>query len=344
MIKKWIRKIAVLLLNVFYHDADIKLSMILQILRHRYIPLTISDYGVGSEFFDVREKDVLDVFQKLDSESQKTALRFLTASQLTRYVKPPKDAAGLPVIFIDSDRWKYFDEMFAKFTLEEGTKLRQARKKYCIAGNAESLVHHHGLARLSADARRYIKDGYFLDIGAFNGDSAVILAEYGPKKIYAFEPSAENGRQLRENMKKAGIPESQYELIPFVVGEKEGKVSFSEDHNDLSSSRIDASNEENDKTFYDMTTVDSFCLPKNSRISIIKADIEGAGLLMLKGAVETIKRDRPVLSLAIYHNPEEFFEQYKLLESLGLNYQYRIEALACGVKELTLTAYPGELE
>lgn len=44
----------------------------------------------------------------------------------------------------------------------------------------------------------------------------------------------------------------------------------------------------------------------------------------LCGMQETIKKDRPVLSLAIYHNPQEFFECKPLLEKYTENLNYKI--------------------
>lgn len=64
---------------------------------------------------------------------------------------------------------------------------------------------------------------------------------------------------------------------------------------------------------------------------------------MLRGAAEVIRKHRPVLLLTIYHNPEEFFGQYRFWESLGLNYRYHIVPLQAMVHELTLIAYPAEL-
>ena len=64
-------------------------------------------------------------------------------------------------------------------------------------------------------------------------------------------------------------------------------------------------------------------------------------LKMVKGAVETIKRDRPVLLLAIYHNKDEFMGIYEFLKKNVPDYSYRVEALS-GLNEVTLIAWPEE--
>lgn len=60
-------------------------------------------------------------------------------------------------------------------------------------------------------------------------------------------------------------------------------------------------------------TLDSF---KLKGISLIKVDVEGAELLMLKGAVETIKNNRPAIYLEHHWDLCEKEELYAFIESL----------------------------
>ncbi|GHU88876.1 hypothetical protein AGMMS49941_13110 [Deferribacterales bacterium] len=63
---------------------------------------------------------------------------------------------------------------------------------------------------------------------------------------------------------------------------------------------------------------------------------------------KTIQRFRPVLSLAIYHNIEEFFGTKPLLEEIvkGMDYTFKLQkhgAFAFNINETALFAYPREL-
>lgn len=49
------------------------------------------------------------------------------------------------------------------------------------------------------------------------------------------------------------------------------------------------------------------------QIGFIKLDVEGYGVRALRGMEKTIQKSRPVLSLSIYHSPEELFETKKVL-------------------------------
>ncbi len=80
----------------------------------------------------------------------------------------------------------------------------------------------------------------------------------------------------------------------------------------------------------------------------IKVDIEGNSLEFVKGATKTLIKFRPVLSVAIYHNPYEFFEVKPMLEDLLSDYVFLIRKLATGVRnnlchsEVVLLGYPKE--
>ena len=69
------------------------------------------------------------------------------------------------------------------------------------------------------------------------------------------------------------------------------------------------------------------------------------GLKMIRGAEQTICRDQPILTIAVYHCPDELFGIPEILKSWGLKYTFRYEFLEPEMtRELTLIAYPEKLE
>ena len=50
-------------------------------------------------------------------------------------------------------------------------------------------------------------------------------------------------------------------------------------------------------------------------------DIEGAESAALEGAIETIKKFRPVLAIAIYHSMEDFINIPRWILDLNLDYE-----------------------
>ncbi|MFA6716650.1 MAG: FkbM family methyltransferase, partial [Victivallaceae bacterium] len=205
----------------------------------------------------------------------------------------------------------------------------------------EAFMYHHGLRDMPETVKDYIRGKDFIDAGAFIGDSALALHQYGPAKIFSFEISEVNADKYRRNMKGNNIPEKDFELIMAGLSNQCGKISF----NDIKTSGSNLSAEGSDMV--ELTTIDEFAKKRNLRVGFIKADIEGSESLLVRGMQETMAKDRPVLSIAIYHNPKDFFEIKPFLESLDMNYKFVIRKfnprILVPLWETYLVAYPAEI-
>ena len=54
----------------------------------------------------------------------------------------------------------------------------------------------------------------------------------------------------------------------------------------------------------------------------IKTDVEGFEQQLLDGAINTIKEQKPILLISIYHNYHDFYKIKPWLESLNLGYKF----------------------
>jgi hypothetical protein len=139
------------------------------------------------------------------------------------------------------------------------------------------------------------------------------------------------------------ISQDKYEALFLGLAEKKKTLFISDDGN-FGTNIIKIKNGE--KILVKLTDIDSFSKENNLKIGFIKTDLEGADFGALKGMVETIKRDRPVLVLSIYHTLEDFFEMKPFLESIvaDLNYKITIEKMCnSGFAEIVIFACPMEL-
>lgn len=175
---------------------------------------------------------------------------------------------------------------------------------------SETAYFHHGLTLLSPRARDYIRGKAFMDVGAYLGESAVVLDDYGASRIYSFEPVTSCREQCRKNWRRLGLGNGRFQLEPYAVGAHEGPTDAVEPDGE-------------------MVTIDDYAARQRLEVGFIKADVEGLGLELVKGAVETLRRDRPVLSIAVYHNAAEMFGIVKFLREMALpDYAYMLRNLS----------------
>jgi|BioPla2DNA2_1021312.scaffolds.fasta_scaffold11182_2 FkbM family methyltransferase len=216
------------------------------------------------------------------------------------------------------------EEEFSRGKRQEEEELPALRRKYHLPGtmgDASSLIHHHGLKSISSELKAYLRGKVFIDAGAYVGDSSLAFMEYSPATIYAFEPSRSNRDIFSKLMAENQIQDDRIVLVNKGLADHKGVTTFSENTSGTSLREAGSCRVE-------LITLDDFVKEnKLPPVGLIKADVEGMGLALLKGALETIKRDKPVLSLCIYHNKEEFLGTYDLLRNQNLPYDYKVVSL-----------------
>lgn len=138
-----------------------------------------------------------------------------------------------------------------------------------------------------------------LDIGANIGEISLRFAQSFPNAlIYAFEPFPETFRTLQRNTSRNAFP--NIELHPLGLGSKPGKVFFEERTAGNPGMNRVTSNPEKSSVEIEVMTLDLFLRDRNERtVSLIKIDVEGYELEVLKGAVEILEKDHPVLFIEL---------------------------------------------
>lgn len=176
-------------------------------------------------------------------------------------------------------------------------------------------------------------DSVIFDIGAWKGDTAYFFSKKcnDNAKIYAFEPD-KNAYDVLNVMK------DKYELNNVIVE----NVLFS-NKNEI----VDFVSMIPNTPIVKMNsiTVDEFTAKNNiERIDYLKMDVEGAEMNILKGSVNTIKKFRPSMAIAIYHGGELFMEDfYKVpvfIKEITENYEYYIRTFSPWGGETVLFCIP----
>ncbi len=199
------------------------------------------------------------------------------------------------------------------------------KNKYKFSGKyfPEVFFYHHGLKLLDNSVLEYIKGKIFLDIGAFHGDSSIIMSEYNPKQIIAMEllPSAKD--IYFYNLKQNNISPDMISFMTCGVSNIESSITV-DDNNDMNS----IGNPSENGSCVPLVVLDNLLEDRADKIGWIKMDIEGAEYNALLGALKIIKKDKPLLTLSIYHTPQEFFELKTIIDNLNLNYTFLIRNLS----------------
>ncbi len=144
------------------------------------------------------------------------------------------------------------------------------------------------------------KEDVVFDIGSNIGLFAASVADKC-KKVYAFEPVSAVNKYISEIIEIY----PNIELCEYAVGDYTGKVEFYVNEDALTTGKIIESNclkNINNENKVDIITIDDFVEKNNvERVDYIKADIEGAERNMLKGAMRTLKKFTPKISICEYH-------------------------------------------
>ena len=163
-----------------------------------------------------------------------------------------------------------------------------------------------------------------IDAGAYIGDSALVFDRYFSKcrRIYAFEPDAGSYAL----MEKTIAMNKKSNIIPVAMGlgdsNSEGELTSHGMGSNLLDRRF-GQEPKKDRTIK-IVRLDDYAKQNNIVAGVIKTDLEGFEMHFLRGALETIKKDRPILVLSIYHSADDFFGIKPFIEDLGLGYRFRL--------------------
>jgi hypothetical protein len=186
--------------------------------------------------------------------------------------------------------------------------------------DADVFAFHHGLKRLPEKVVEKLKERDTLDIGAYQGDSALVLFNYS-RCVYSFEIALDNMAKMEKTLAEGDVPPGKVRLFHLGISDHVGSESVK------------------------VTTIDRFVREKNLTVGFIRADVQGHGLSVARGGRETMIRDRPVLAFAAYHTFMEMHDLSIWLKKTLRNYHFEwqmMKAVDVTYFELNLVGYPLE--
>lgn len=170
-----------------------------------------------------------------------------------------------------------------------------------------------------------VKGSVCYDIGGYRGFFSGVMACRGAEKVFVFEPFPDNGTQIREMIRLN--PNHQIQLVPKAVSDSNDSVVFEvmpeASMGKLASSNFDSGGEEaKDSITVEQIELDRFVYEDgNPPPGLIKIDVEGAEVNVLRGASRLLQEENASLLIEV-HSPEIGAQCLELLEPFG--YQVRI--------------------
>jgi len=183
------------------------------------------------------------------------------------------------------------------------------------------------------------KGDIVLDLGAFGGDTALYFAFKAENcgKVYSFEFIPKNIELFNKNIALNPKYRDQICLIQHPVSNKSNDIIYFKDDGPGSRIQLQAFDEQTGSC--NTISIDDFVKQNGiTKIDFIKMDIEGAELKALEGAIETIKRFKPKLAIAIYHSIDDMANIPLWIINLQLDYHIFIDHFTIHKEETILFA------
>ncbi len=171
-----------------------------------------------------------------------------------------------------------------------------------------------------------IKNISFLDGGGYIGDTIPYIIDNFPdfKRIYVIEPS-----KLHINIVKKEFSNiKNIEFINCGLGSK--KTEYLEE-------QIVQHNCNHNFQATNIDTIDNII---DSKVDFIKLDIEGAEQDAIDGAVNTIKKYKPILAICIYHKAEDWYKIPQKILSINSEYKIYLRHYMEGIFETVMYFIP----
>jgi FkbM family methyltransferase len=178
--------------------------------------------------------------------------------------------------------------------------------------------------------------GTIVDCGAFTGDTAeeYIRRSLAHVRLYCFEPNRNNFAALlvrTERIKyENALPETAIICEPYGISNKSQTLRFEGE-------REKSSISENGNFEISVTTIDEYFA--DIPVNLIKSDIEGEEMNLLKGAAQTIQKYQPKIAICIYHSILEFYEIPLFVKNLFSDYKLACRSHSSTFEETVLYCY-----
>lgn len=340
--------------DIIVYGTGITAEFLVRACRSQKIePIVCDTYKVGQEFMGIEVQEFEKVVQQYPTahvviaslnyyeEIKKYISRFISKEKI--YKASVEDI--FPQVYFQWEKFRdlllnHEKEIFDIYNSLEDDKSRE-------------IMIHYILGHYTGDQEFFLKDytenQYFdkelitlsekeviIDGGAYIGDTLnefITLVDNKYKHYYAFEPTKEIVEKLRKVKEVELNNDSRITVYNNLLSDTNKKMKFDIVYENMASNKI--SEADGVGEFIEAVKIDEII---NGEVTLIKMDIEGSELAALKGAEQTILRNKPKLAICIYHKYDDILKIPSYIMSLGLDYKYYIRHHAQNANEYVFYA------
>ena len=259
------------------------------------------------EDFEDRLKDVT---KHLDKNSRNTFKWLLLRSLAVNVIK-------MKSLHFNYERDN--QEKFLDFRLKYSAPNEIAGYKYIGRYNVHAFMD----STFTDEDKEFIKNKDLIDAGAYTGDTSIPIAKFTSKKVYAFEPFEESFEILKKNIDSNHIKN----VVPVQksLGNENGEMTLYLSGDNVQGITNNPHARKYDKELkVEEITLDKFVEENNLDVGYVTVDVEGAEMELLEGAIDTLKSQKPILTISIYHKVTDFFEIIPWIADLDLGYEFEV--------------------
>ena len=242
---------------------------------------------------------------------------------------------------VEADEMKAYQGSVKRITDEEREPVTVAGREYTLQDlNSQGYDFRLATYRWVTSIHDVLYDQYqtesfkvkpgdvVIDAGAFVGDTAALFCAktQGECQVHAFEVLSENLELLQYNMElnsisdrvvvnRVALSDRSGDVLVIRPAALQGATSVTS----VKSGPVDGER-------IPTVTIDDYVATQGlERVDLIKMDIEGSELPALEGAINTIRKFKPMLALCLYHKWDDVVQIPAFIERTGLDYSFNFK-------------------
>lgn len=245
-----------------------------------------------------------------------------------------------PLIFNLPDKWREINEdklnlVKNNFRDDLSVEIYENIIEFAC-GKYDSFINSFPIEEqyFAYDIYKKISDEVFIDCGAFRGDILRYFTENSSgnyEKYIAIEPDPENYRRI-EKMNEAA--DCRVNVIKCALSDKPEILRMKNYLNENS-----LIGKEGFEVYAD--TLDNICGKYNIKPTFIKIDVEGFEEKLINGAIEIIKKYKPLIAAAVYHKPDDLWRLPLKIKEILPDHSFFLRSYM-NLNETVLYAVPKE--